>query len=164
MYSPSRYEPRNERSSSPANEEASVDGIIEITADIVSAYLARNDLAPHDLPFLIKEVYAALNGLGQQLEPKPEPVKELKPAVPIKKSVTSDERFLICLEDGRQFRSLKRHLREKYNMSPDDYRKKWGLPSDYPMVAPAYARERSKLARETGLGQLRRSNREEYDV
>jgi predicted transcriptional regulator len=122
--------------------------LIELTADIASAYVSNNAVSAADLPSLIKNIHGALSGMGAE----PEPVVEVKtPAVSIKKSITDD--FLICLEDGRKFKSLKRHLRAKYNLSPEEYRAKWNLPKDYPMVAPAYASARSKLAKQMGLGQ-----------
>ncbi|WP_297509359.1 MucR family transcriptional regulator [uncultured Caulobacter sp.] len=123
--------------------------LIEMTAGIVSAYVGNNMVATADLPALIKQVHAALTTVGA---PAAEPAQAPKePAVPIKKSVTPD--FLICLEDGRKFKSLKRHLRTKYDMTPEEYRAKWGLPKDYPMVAPNYAEARSSLAKQMGLGQ-----------
>ena len=122
--------------------------IIEMTADIVSAYVGNNDVGAADLPSLIQAVHNALKSVSSAAEPVEVAPKE--PAVPIKRSVTPE--FLICLEDGRKFKSLKRHLRTKYNMSPEDYRAKWGLPKDYPMVAPSYAATRSALAKEMGLG------------
>lgn len=122
--------------------------LIELSADIVSAYVSHNAVSPGDLTKLIAEVHLALRGL--QNNEAPVPVEELKPAVPVKKSVTSD--FIICLEDGKKFKSLKRHLRTHYNLSPEEYREKWGLPADYPMVAPSYSATRSKLAKANGLG------------
>lgn len=123
--------------------------LIEMTAGIVSAYVGNNVVATADLPSLIKQVHAALATVGSPAaEPAPPP-KE--PAVPVKRSITPD--YLICLEDGRKFKSLKRHLRTKYDMTPEDYRAKWGLPKDYPMVAPNYAEARSNLAKQMGLGQ-----------
>ena len=123
-------------------------GLIELTADITSAYVGNNSVSATDLPALIRSIHVALSGVGQPVEAPPE-VKT--PAVSIKKSITDD--YLICLEDGRKFKSLKRHLRTKYNMSPEEYRAKWNLPKDYPMVAPNYARARSELAKQMGLGQ-----------
>jgi predicted transcriptional regulator len=123
--------------------------IIEMTADIVSAYVGNNSVATGDLPALIQGVHRALAGVTTSSEPAEAAPKE--PAVPVRKSITPD--FLICLEDGRKFKSLKRHLRTKYNMSPEEYRSKWGLPKDYPMVAPNYAKARSDLAKQMGLGQ-----------
>lgn len=123
--------------------------LLEMTADIVSAYVGNNSVAAETLPSLIANIHAALSQVsGGAVEPEPEP-KE--PAVPVRKSITAD--YLICLEDGRKFKSLKRHLRTKYNMSPEEYRAKWGLPKDYPMVAPNYAKARSDLAKQMGLGQ-----------
>ncbi|PZQ17008.1 MAG: MucR family transcriptional regulator [Ancylobacter novellus] len=124
---------------------------IELAADIVSAYVSNNSVAASDLPSLINEVHAALTRVSTGTV---EAVVEApKPAVPLKKSVTSD--YIICLEDGKKFKSLKRHLRTQYNMSPEEYREKWGLPADYPMVAPNYAAARSELAKKMGLGQQR---------
>lgn len=123
--------------------------IIEMTADIVSAYVGNNTVAAHDLPTLIQSVHSALAGVTALPEPAEAPAKE--PAVPLKRSVTPE--FVVCLEDGRKFKSLKRHLRTKYNMSPEEYRAKWNLPKDYPMVAPNYAKARSDLAKQMGLGQ-----------
>ena len=123
--------------------------LLEMTADIVSAYVGNNTVSAETLPSLIASIHAALSGVSNgPVEAEPEP-KE--PAVPIRKSIAPD--FLICLEDGRKFKSLKRHLRTKYDMSPEEYRTKWGLPKDYPMVAPNYAKARSELAKSMGLGQ-----------
>jgi predicted transcriptional regulator len=122
---------------------------IEMTADIVSAYVGNNSVAAADLPALIQSVHRALAGVAGGVETVEVAPKE--PAVPVKRSITPE--FLICLEDGRKFKSLKRHLRTKYNMSPEEYRAKWGLPKDYPMVAPNYAKARSELAKQMGLGQ-----------
>ncbi|GAW41283.1 Transcriptional regulatory protein ros [Brevundimonas sp. SH203] len=123
--------------------------LLEMTADIVSAYVGNNTVSAETLPSLIASIHAALSGVSNgPVEAEPEP-KE--PAVPIRKSIAPD--FLICLEDGRKFKSLKRHLRTKYDMSPEEYRAKWGLPKDYPMVAPNYAKARSELAKSMGLGQ-----------
>src|ERR1700751_3076294 len=123
--------------------------VIEMTADIVSAYVGNNSVAAADLPGLIQSVHRALAGVSTGQE-APE-VAPKEPAVPVRRSITPD--FLICLEDGRKFKSLKRHLQTKYGLSPDDYRAKWGLPKDYPMVAPNYAASRSALAKQMGLGQ-----------
>ncbi len=131
------------------------DHYIEFAADIVSAYVSNNSVPASDLPVLINEVHLALmrmNG-GSVASTAEAP----KPAVPAKKSVTNE--FIVCLEDGRKFKSLKRHLRTQYNMSPDEYREKWGLAPDYPMVAPSYAKARSNLAKQMGLGQQRRRKR-----
>ncbi len=133
------------------NEIIEQDNLIELTADIVSAYISNNTISAADLPGLIDEVHAALHKTaGGPPEPEPEP---LKPAVTIKKSITPD--YIICLEDGKKFKSLKRHLRTHYDLSPDEYREKWSLPVDYPMVAPNYAKARSQLAKKMGLGQKR---------
>ena len=126
--------------------------LIDLTADIVSAYVSNNTVASTDLPGLINEVYGALQRTAStSTEPEPEP---LKPAVPVKKSVMPD--YIICLEDGKKFKSLKRHLRTHYDMTPEEYREKWDLGPDYPMVAPNYAAARSELAKKMGLGQQRK--------
>lgn len=128
---------------------------IELAAEIVSAYVSNNSLPPSELPTLIGEIYASLvNVTHVVVEEPPEPQK---PAISIKRSVTPD--YIICLEDGKQFKSLKRHLRTQYNLTPEEYREKWGLAADYPMVAPNYAKARSDLAKEMGLGQQRRKRR-----
>ena len=123
--------------------------VIEMTADIVSAYVGNNTVSAAELPALIQSVHRALAGVSGGAEVVEAAPRD--PAVPIRRSITPD--FIICLEDGRKFKSLKRHLRTKYNMSPEDYRAKWGLPKDYPMVAPNYAKARSDLAKQMGLGQ-----------
>ena len=129
------------------------DSHLDAAADIITAYVSNNQVPASELPSLIASVRAALaNPAGPQAGAAPEPV-ELVPAVPIKKSITPD--YLISLEDGKKYKSLKRHLQSNYGMSPDDYRKKWGLPSDYPMVAPNYAAARSALAKSMGLGRKR---------
>ena len=126
--------------------------LIDLAAEIVSAYVSNNSVSSHDLPNLISDVYAALQKTsGAEPEPEPEP---LKPAVSVKKSITPD--YLVCLEDGKKFKSLKRHLRTHYNLSPEEYRERWNLPPDYPMVAPSYAAARSELAKRMGLGQQRK--------
>lgn len=119
---------------------------VEQTTSIVSAYVRSNPVSATDLPKLIASVHSALNELGQ-VAPEPETPD---PAVPVRKSVQNDH--IICLEDGKKFKSLKRHLRTHYNLSPDEYRAKWGLPADYPMVAPHYSAVRSQLAKSNGLG------------
>ncbi len=129
--------------------------VIEMTTDIVSAYVGNNSVSASDLPVLIQSVHQALIGVTNGVAEADASPKE--PAVSVKKSITPD--YLICLEDGRKFKSLKRHLRTKYSMSPEDYRAKWNLPSDYPMVAPNYARARSALAKQMGLGQGGRKSR-----
>lgn len=125
---------------------------IELAADIVSAYVSNNSVPASDLPQLINEVYNALQRVGSTVAAAP--AEPPKPAIAPKRSVTND--YIICLEDGKKFKSLKRHLRTQYGLSPEEYREKWGLPADYPMVAPNYAQARSNLAKEMGLGQQRR--------
>ncbi|MCU4178980.1 MucR family transcriptional regulator [Bosea sp. BH3] len=129
---------------------------IELTADIVSAYVSNNSVPASELPALISEVHSALSRVIGGVAPVVQ-AEAPKPAIPVKKSITAD--YLICLEDGKKFKSLKRHLRTQYNMSPEQYREKWGLPPDYPMVAPNYAEARSQLAKKMGLGQQRRKRR-----
>jgi len=125
---------------------------IELTASIVSAYVSNNSVPAQDLSALINQVHSALTRVSSgQGEIATEP---LKPAVSVKKSITSD--YIVCLEDGKKFKSLKRHLRTQYNMTPEQYREKWSLQPDYPMVAPNYAAARSQLAKQMGLGQQRR--------
>jgi predicted transcriptional regulator len=121
--------------------------LTELTVKIVSAYVSNNNLPVSEIPTVIRSVRDALTTANQ---PAVEPVEELKPAVPIKKSVTAD--YIVCLEDGKRLKMLKRHLMSSYNMTPDQYRTKWGLPADYPMVAPNYAKSRSELALKLGLG------------
>ena len=128
---------------------------IELAADIVSAYVSNNSVPSGDLPSLISDVHSALIKVGGGKAEAP--AEAPTPAVTVKKSITPD--FIICLEDGKKFKSLKRHLRTQYNMTPEQYREKWGLPVDYPMVAPNYAKARSELAKEMGLGQQRRKRR-----
>ena len=124
-------------------------GLVDLTVDIVSAYVSNNQVATASLADLIRSVHGSLTNLNN---PKPVVADALpKPAVPIKKSVTPD--FVICLEDGLKFKSLTRHLRTAYDLTPAQYREKWGLPSDYPMVAPNYSATRARLAKEIGLGQ-----------
>src|SRR3712207_250840 len=128
------------------------DNLIDLTAEIVAAYISNNSIDSGQLPALIGDVHTALHRTTSGLqEPAPEPQK---PAISIRKSINPD--YIICLEDGKRFKSLKRHLRAHYDLTPDEYREKWGLASDYPMVAPNYAKARSSLAREMGLGQKRR--------
>jgi hypothetical protein len=137
------------------NENSGSSNYIELAADIVSAYVSNNSVPSSELPALINEVHNAL--LRVTSGAAPVVVEALKPAVPTKKSITND--YIICLEDGKKFKSLKRHLRTQYNISPEEYREKWGLPADYPMVAPNYAQARSQLAKQMGLGQQRRRKR-----
>jgi predicted transcriptional regulator len=126
---------------------------IVYASGIVSAYVSNNTITMAELPGLIRSVHAALQTLSGPSAAQPEPPK---PAVPVKKSIFKD--YLICLEDGLKFKSLKRHLRSKYGLSPDEYRHKWGLPADYPMVAPGYSEKRSKLAKKMGLGRTSRED------
>ncbi|MET3794479.1 MucR family transcriptional regulator [Aquamicrobium terrae] len=130
------------------NNQNQPDNLIELTADVVSAYVSNNPVPVADLPTLIDQVHTALKSrINGTVEEAPEPPK---PAVPVKKSVTPD--YIVCLEDGKQFKSLKRHLSTHYGLTPEEYRAKWGLPTDYPMVAPNYAAARSALAKTMGLG------------
>ena len=126
---------------------------LNLSADIVSAYVANNSLPVAELPALLQSVHAVLVGLSTKDASSAQPEAKKEPAVPIKKSVTPD--YIICLEDGKKFKSLKRHLRTVYSMTPEEYRAKWGLPRDYPMVAPSYAQKRSELAMSMGLGRQR---------
>ena len=122
--------------------------LVNIAASIVAAYVSRNEIAPAELPNLIAETHAALSRAAAPVERE-----EAKPIIAVMKSVMPD--YIICLEDGKKFKSLKRHLRTHYNLSPEEYREKWGLPHDYPMVAPNYAQARSQLAKKMGLGMRR---------
>lgn len=133
------------------HDQSSHQELITLTADVVSAYVSNNTVVASDLPKLIDETFTALMDAAAKADG---PAKEeLIPAVPIKKSVTPD--YIVCLEDGQKFKSLKRHLRTKYDLTPDEYRTRWGLPYDYPMVAPNYAAARSALAKKMGLGRKR---------
>lgn len=126
--------------------------LIGVVSEIVSAYVGNNPVPVSDLPGLIENTYNVVSDLNSRT---PKDIKvDQKPAVSVRKSLSED--FLICLEDGKKFKSLKRHLRTRYNMSPDEYREKWGLASDYPMVAPNYAKQRSDLAKRMGLGQAKK--------
>jgi predicted transcriptional regulator len=129
--------------------------LIELATQIVAAYVTKNAVEQADLPRLIAEVHRALEKAAAAPAPSSTAAAELKPAVNIKRSITPD--YLICLEDGKKFKSLKRHLRTHFKLTPEQYREKWGLPSDYPMVAPNYATSRSKLAKNMGLGQKRKT-------
>jgi len=133
---------------------SSTSGLLSLTTEIVAAHVSNNTLPIADLPQLIDQVYKTLVNAGTE---QPPAVERPQPAAPIKKSVTPD--YIICLEDGKKLKMLKRHLKTAYNMTPEEYRERWQLPSDYPMVAPNYARQRSTLAKEIGLGtRARRSN------
>ncbi len=130
------------------SENTSHPDLLELTAQIVAAQVSKGNVDAASLPALIRQVYEALANAGApQEEPQPE---RPQPAVPIKRSVFPD--YIVCLEDGKKLKMLKRHLQSAYNMSPEQYRERWGLPSDYPLVAPNYAQRRSALAREIGLG------------
>jgi len=132
------------------------DVLLDLTTDIVSAYVGNNPVSANDLSNIIGDVYKALDSVAKMRGASGE-VKKSKPAVSIKKSLGHE--YLICLEDGKKFKSLKRHLMSHYNLTPDQYREKWGLAHDYPMVAPAYAEARSNLAKQMGLGQKKRKSR-----
>lgn len=137
-------------------------GVLGLTAQIVSAHVGNNRVAPEELPGLIQQVYLALSGstAGSLTTPvrPPEPAERAKPAVPIAKSVFSE--YIVCLEDGKKLKMLKRHLQTAYGMTPGQYRAKWGLDSNYPMVAPDYAKKRSSLAKAIGLGTRPREARQ----
>ena len=135
--------------------EAEENDRVEYTVEVVSAYVANNSVSPEELQELISQVYATLAGLGIADPVKPETPK---PVVPINKSITPD--YIICLEDGKRLKMMKRHLKTAYNMTPEEYRARWGLPVTYPMVAPNYAKQRSKLAKEIGLGNSGRRRRQ----
>jgi predicted transcriptional regulator len=137
------------------SSDAGTNDYIGLTAEIVSAYVSNNTVASADIPALINQVHSALLRVssGQGTGPS----EPLKPAVPVKRSINPD--YIVCLEDGKKFKSLKRHLRSQYAMTPEQYREKWSLPADYPMVAPSYAAARSQLAKQMGLGHQRRRRR-----
>lgn len=123
------------------------DMLLTLTADIVAAHVSNNSVAIADLPTLIERVHTSLSGLGAEA---PAPAEELKPAVSVRSSIKPD--YIVCLEDGKKLKMLRRHLMTHYGLTPDDYRAKWGLPKDYPMVAPDYAERRRVLAKAIGLG------------
>ena len=131
-------------------ERSNTDDLLALTAKIVAAHVGNNSVAVGDLPQLIQEVYRTLASVGSA----PAVPERPQPAVPVRKSVTPD--YIVCLEDGKKLKMLKRHLKTAYNMTPEEYREKWELPADYPMVAPAYAEARSRLAKQMGLGQGRK--------
>ncbi|MGF1552859.1 MAG: MucR family transcriptional regulator [Paracoccaceae bacterium] len=135
-----------------AEEKIDHNELLSLTSEIVAAHVSHNPVPTPELPQLIQNVFGTLSTLGQ---PAPEPEVELKPAVPIKKSVTPDH--IVCLEDGKELKMLKRHLKTAYNMTPEEYRAKWNLPADYPMVAPNYAAKRQELAKKIGLGRKKAS-------
>ena len=129
--------------------------LLALTTNIVASHVSNNSVAVSELPQLIQQVYAALSHVGNSAAPVEAPRPQ--PAIAVKKSIAPD--FIICLEDGKKLKMLKRHLKTRYNMTPDEYRERWGLPSDYPMVAPNYASQRSDLAKKIGLGTKRGSRR-----
>ena len=127
--------------------EAANDELVQLSGEIVTAYVSHNALSPSDLPDLLRSTHAALAALR---EPAPAPQPELQPAVPIRKSVTPDA--IVCLECGQTYKSIKQHLQKSHELAPQEYRERWGLPKDYPMVAPNYSATRSELAKSFGLG------------
>jgi predicted transcriptional regulator len=129
------------------NNDSNSKDLLALTTEIVAAHVSNNSVAVGDLPALINQVYQSLVSIGQGTVA---PAERPQPAVSVKRSIHAD--YIICLEDGKKLKMLKRHLKTAYNMTPEEYRERWGLPSDYPMVAPNYARQRSKLAKEIGLG------------
>jgi predicted transcriptional regulator len=133
----------------PEEEDAAREGLLRLGAEIVVAYVSRNAVPPEAVPEIIRSVHDALGGIARGVEPAA-PEERAKPAVPISRSVQHE--YIVCLEDGKRLKMLKRYLRSRYNLSPDDYRRRWGLPPDYPMVAPAYAARRSDFAKKIGLG------------
>jgi predicted transcriptional regulator len=140
--------------SDPSNDN------LTLTTEIVAAYVSNNAIAPPDLPNLISGVFKALDSLDKAGEPAP--AERPEPAVPIKKSVTRD--YLVCLEDGKRVKTLKRYLSTRYGMTPDDYRRRWGLPRDYPMVSPAYNEMRSAMAKRIGLGRKKPAPEPEVEL
>jgi len=134
--------------------------LLALTSNIVASHVSNNTVPINDLPQLIQQVYAALSNVGQgggvATASRPQP------AVPVKKSIAPE--YIVCLEDGKKLKMLKRHLKTKYNMTPDEYRERWGLPPDYPMVAPNYAQQRSELAKKIGLGTTKRRRRKRRGV
>ncbi len=128
------------------DEQVSSAELLKLTADIVAAHVSNNKLSANELPQLIAQVHASLTDTGGALGEQ----QRLSPAVPVKKSVTAD--YIVCLEDGKKLKMLKRHLKTAYDITPEQYRERWGLPANYPMVAPNYAKKRSQLAKKIGLG------------
>lgn len=131
--------------------------ILALTTDIVSAHLSNNTVPAAEIPALIERIYKTLSGVGGDAAPSSVSAERPQPAVPIRKSVMPD--YIVCLEDGKKLKMLKRHLKTAYKMTPEQYRERWGLPTDYPMVAPNYAKTRSRLAKDIGLGTKGRSER-----
>ena len=136
------------------DNEIAEDTLLTLTADIVAAHVSNNSVAVNDLPTLIQNVHSALSGISAS---RSAPEAKPEPKVPIRSSIKPD--YIVCLEDGKRLKMLKRHLMTHYNLTPDQYRQKWGLPADYPMVAPNYAEQRRKLAKSIGLGTKRRKSR-----
>ena len=136
------------------SEDGNANEMLNMTSEIVAAHISNNKVATSELSQLIEQVYRAISGVGSASGPAAE---RPEPAVPIKKSITADH--IVCLEDGKQLKMLKRHLKTSFNMTPQEYRERWGLAPDYPMVAPNYAKQRSKLAKQIGLGTRRKKSR-----
>ena len=134
----------------PDPDTRSGEDLLRLGAGIVAAYVSRNAVSAESVPDIIRTVHQALEGVARGGAPAAQPEERPKPAVPVGKSVQHD--YIVCLEDGKRLKMLKRYLRSRYNMSPEDYRRRWGLPPDYPMVAPAYAARRSDFAKKNGLG------------
>lgn len=130
------------------DQDVRADETLRMTTDIVASFVTNNKVTPEQLTELIRSVHKTMDALTQGLDDRP--AEKLKPAVPVGKSINND--YIVCLEDGKKLKMLKRYLRSTYNLSPDDYRRKWGLPADYPMVAPNYAARRSEFAKRIGLG------------
>ncbi len=128
-------------------DQTSHSDLLALTTEIVSSHVANNTVPQSDIPGLIEQVYRTLSNLGGGM---PLSADRPQPAVPVKKSVTPE--YIVCLEDGKKLKMLKRHLKTAYDMTPEEYRERWGLPTDYPMVAPSYAKQRSRLAKDIGLG------------
>lgn len=139
--------PTGDEMTETRQDETNRDDMIRMAVDVVAAYVSKNTMPGTQIPELIQTVYGALNSLSK---PEQAVTEAAKPAVPVKKSITPD--YIICLEDGKKLKMLKRHLRTNYNLTPDEYRAKWNLPADYPMVAPNYAQQRSAFAKKIGLG------------
>tara|TARA_Y100001960_G_C14748379_1_gene866988 strand:+ start:344 stop:760 length:417 start_codon:yes stop_codon:yes gene_type:complete len=131
-------------------EKTEISELLALTTDIVVSHVSNNSVSPSELPQLIQQVYGALAVLGGAAQPA---LERPKPAVPIKKSITPD--YIVCLEDGKKLKMIKRHIKNRYDLTPDQYRERWGLSPDYPMVAPNYAAQRSDLAKKIGLGTSR---------
>ncbi len=134
-------------------EQTNRNELMSLTANIVASHISYNQVASDDLPKVIRDVYNTLSTIGEPAEAKERPA----PAVPVKKSVTPD--YIVCLEDGKKLKMLKRHLKTAYDMTPEQYRERWRLPADYPMVAPNYSKQRSKLAQDIGLGRRRKGQK-----